>query len=303
VSIKGLAGMTIAVLALAPAAQAQGAQADGAQAGGAQGGSTSFEQACVDLVQGRPPAGGPEATDALRKACGDLMSARVQAQRDAQERAQLRAAQAAQPQGATGTGQGAAAAGETGSAQGQGSAAAQGLGAAFAEAGRELVGQGGRRPMGLSRGGQPYRFSLMTDPVGWFTGLGVNAIAFGSLLPKVSWTGGARYSRTDATNGSVDTFGVMAGADYFVIGRDNEGLRVGPRIELALGNESFHTTTFGWLGMSGELGYNFIASNGITGALALGVGGRIAGHKQTNFTSFTGGEFGPYARVGLGYSW
>ena len=50
------------------------------------------------------------------------------------------------------------------------------------------------------------------------------------LLPKVSWVGGAHYSRADATNGNVD------------------------------------------------------------------------GHKQENFSSFTGGEFGPYAKVGVGYA-
>jgi hypothetical protein len=56
--------------------------------------------------------------------------------------------------------------------------------------------------------------------------------------------------------------------------------------------------------MAGELGYNFIATNGISGTLALGVGGRVAGNdKNDSFASFVGGEFGPYAKVGVGYSW
>jgi hypothetical protein len=37
--------------------------------------------------------------------------------------------------------------------------------------------------------------------------------------------------------------------------------------------------------------------------VAGGFGGRIAGHKQENFASMTGGEFGPHAKVGTGYSW
>jgi hypothetical protein len=116
--------------------------------------------------------------------------------------------------------------------------------------------------------------------------------------------GGLRFSRTDATNGSVTTFGAEGGIDYFVFGRNNEGLRVGPRLELAFGRESFQTATdFGWLGLSGEVGYNFVASNGITGLAAVGLGGRIAGHKREDFSSFTGGEFGPYAKLGVGYSW
>ncbi len=97
----------------------------------------------------------------------------------------------------------------------------------------------------------------------------------------------------------------MAGADLFIIGRNNEGLRIGPRLELAAGRERFQgSTTFARLGMSGELGYNFIATNGITGLLAAGVGGRVAGNdKNDEFASFVGGEFGPYLKFGLGYSW
>jgi hypothetical protein len=90
-----------------------------------------------------------------------------------------------------------------------------------------------------------------------------------------------------------------------MIGQHNEGLRIGPRVELAAGRERFlGSTTFARLGMSGEVGYNFIATNGISGAVGVGVGGRVAGNsKNDSFASFVGGEFGPYAKVGLGYGW
>jgi hypothetical protein len=93
--------------------------------------------------------------------------------------------------------------------------------------------------------------------------------------------------------------------DFFAIGRNNEGLRIGPRVELAVGRETFQgETTFARMGLSGEVGYNFVATNGLTGLVAGGLGGRIAGdNANENFTSFTGGEFGPYLKVGLGYSW
>lgn len=289
------------VLALASIAPAQGAAPKGAP-----GKSGAFEQACTDLLHGKLPPGGAKAVDSLRKACEGLMDARTQAQRDAEEQAQARQALAApqQPAKATpgGTGAGAAPAGEakTTAAADQGT----GVGAAFEQAGSELMGPKRGAAMGMKRGGQRVGFTLTTNPVGWFTGLGVNAELFGRLLPNLSWVGGAQYSRTEATNGTVDTVGIEGGADYFLIGKNNEGLRVGPRMELAFGRESFQTSTnFAWLGLSGEIGYNFIATNGITGMVSAGFGGRIAGDKQENFSSLTGGELGPYAKVGIGYSW
>lgn len=292
------------MLAAAPAAWAHDASAKQGKQAPATATSNAFQQACVDLLNGRLPPGGAKATDALREACTRLMQDRTQAQRDAEERAEASRALAEQSRGqgaAAGTG-----AGPAQSADGQASAAAEGtgVGAAFAQAGSELVGPRRGTAMGMKRGGKPVGYTLVTNPIGWFDGLGVNAELFGSLLPKVSWVGGARYSRTDATNGSVNTFGIEGGADYFVIGRNNEGLRIGPRLEAAFGRESFQTSTdFGWLGLSGEVGYNFVATNGITGALAAGLGGRIAGDEREDFASFTGGEFGPYAKVGIGYSW
>jgi hypothetical protein len=57
------------------------------------------------------------------------------------------------------------------------------------------------------------------------------------------------------------------------------------------------------LGLAGEVGYNFIANNAITGQAALGVGGRISGDKNEELNSGFGGEFGPYVKLGVGYSW
>jgi hypothetical protein len=295
-----------AVALIAPAARGQEGQQPGG-AGGGEGTSGSFEQACVELFQGKPPAGGPDAAEVLRKACNDYVRTREQGRRDEQERAQARqqAQQAGQPAGAAaGTGAGA----EGGGQPAADSAASQGtgIGAAFAQAGRELTRSGGNAVLGRRANGEPVGFTLLTNPIGYFTGLGINAEMFGPLpfYPKVSWVGGARYSRTDATNGSVDTFGIEGGVDYFLYGRNNEGFRAGPRLEVAFGRESFQTSTnFGWVGLSGEVGYNFIATNGISGAVATGLGGRIAGDDREDFSSFTGGEFGPYLKVGLGYSW
>jgi hypothetical protein len=306
---KGLLGLGLA-LALSTTARAQSAQttqaAPKSQTAKTAGTSPAFEQACVDLVKGRAPPGGPDAIDALRKACDGLMASRSEAERKAREQAQaqkeLAAAQKQQKQGgqaAAGTGAGQPAAGAQG-----GSAASQGLGGAFAEAGRELASPGRTAGMGMKNRGGPVSFSLTTNPIGWFTGLGINAEAYGPINAKFSWVGGARYSKTDGTNSSVNTFGLEGGADYFLYGKYNEGFRIGPRLEFAFGRQSFeNSNNFSWLGLSGEVGYNFIATNGITGSVSGGIGGRVAGDKIENFTSFTGGEFGAYLKVGIGYSW
>jgi hypothetical protein len=120
--------------------------------------------------------------------------------------------------------------------------------------------------------------------------------------------GGLRYSATDTTDGNTIGFGAVAGADYFILGQHNEGLRLGPRLEIAGGRERITSTntssTFARLGLAGELGYNFISSNGISALAAVGVGGRVAGDsKNNNFSSFIPGDFGPYLSLGIGWSW
>lgn len=276
--MRGAIGLALAALVWTPAAWAQGQGTGGGAAGGAQAQGQPAQRAdalasrCVALLHGQAPQGADAAQ--LRSRCEGLVrsGARVEA--------------------------------------GVGTAApqpGQNALAAFEQAGRQLV--GGGNPMGMGMTGRgPVRWTLMTDPLAWFTGIGVN-LELQAPIPmaeKFSWLVGARYSRTDATNGSATAFGAEGGLDWFILGGNNAGLRIGPRIELALGQESFQgSTTFGRVGLGGELGYNFIASNGLTGTAAVGLGGRIAGNqKNTDFNSFTGGgNLGPYFKLGVGYSW
>ena len=261
--------------------------------------SDAFDRACVDLLHGRMPEG-EKAIRALKDACGNLMGGRADERIDAEKQLQAQAAAREQlrqiAEGRVQPGQ------ATGQVQ-----PGQGVKAAFEQAASELTDPRKRsKGIGMRQSG-PVGYTLVTNPFGWFNGLGVNAELYGAIrdAPKFSWVAGARYSNTDATNGTASTFGAMGGVDLFIIGHNNEGLRIGPRAELAAGRERFQgSTTFARLGLSGEVGYNFIATNGITGLLAAGLGGRVAGDsKNDDFASFVGGEFGPYLKAGLGYSW
>jgi hypothetical protein len=188
----------------------------------------------------------------------------------------------------------------------EGATAGQSVGAAFTTAGHELFGQGQKVPLGMRRSG-PITNLLTTNPIGWFNGFGVNATLSRVFkkYDKLSWVGQARYSRTNGSNGNVTAFGIGAGADYFVMGKNNEGLRLGPRLSASFGSEDFGgETSFGMLGMSGELGYNFVATNGIAATIAGGFGAQIAGDEQNaEWEDFAGGDFGPYFALGLGYAW
>jgi hypothetical protein len=288
-------------LALVVATSAHAQQGNGGGAGAqppAGPTSDAFDRACIDMLHGRMPQG-DRAIRSLRDACSKLMSGRVDERLDAerrlQEQAQAREQLRAVAEGRVQPGQA--------SAQPQ---QGQGVLAAFGQAGSELVGGGRGKALGMRPRG-PVNYMLVTDPVGWFTGLGINAELFGAFqdAPKFSWVAGARYSSTDATNGTASTFGAEGGLDWFIIGQHNEGLRVGPRVELAAGREHFlSNTSFARLGLGGEVGYNFIASNGISGMASIGLGGRVAGNnKNDQFSSFVGGEFGPYAKVGIGFGW
>ncbi|WP_041448496.1 hypothetical protein [Anaeromyxobacter sp. Fw109-5] len=175
---------------------------------------------------------------------------------------------------------------------------------AFTQPPAELT-ERGRGGLGTTVRGR-VRNTVVTDPLGWFSGIGVNA-SYIRPFPweHASWIASARYSRTNATNGHVTSFGLGTGADLFLYGRNNEGIRLGPRLDFSFGREEFDTSTdFARLGVAAELGYNFIASNGISAAVMGGYGARLAGDEQDeNFTSYTGGEDGPYLKLGLGYSW
>jgi hypothetical protein len=275
-----------------------GGTGSAAGSGSADASSDAFDRACVDLLHGKTPQG-DKAIRALRDACANLMAGRAdekleaekqrQAQLAARDQVRMQAEGRVEPGRATASPE-----------------AGEGILAAFGSAAAELRGANRTKALGMRQRG-PVGYSLITNPVGWFGGLGANAELFGAFMdvPKFSWVAGARYSQTDASNGTASTFGAMGGVDFFIIGRNNEGLRIGPRAELAAGRERFQgSTTYARLGMSGEIGYNFIATNGITGLLAGGLGGRVAGDSQNDdYASFVGGEFGPYLKFGLGYSW
>lgn len=178
--------------------------------------------------------------------------------------------------------------------------------AAFTQATSELVGRDATKTAVGSTARGAVSNTLSTNPLGWFSGLGVNlTYARPFRWDRASWGASGRYSRTNASNGKVTSFGLGTGVDLFVFGRSNEGLRIGPRLDLSFGRETIQgSTDFARLGASGELGYNFIASNGVSASVAGGYGGRLAGDAQEeDFTSYTGGEDGPYMKLGLGYSW
>lgn len=288
-----------------PAARSAGSGNAGSSGSAIGPTSDAFDRACHDLLNGRMPSD-EKAVRTLKDACASLMSGRADERLDAikQREAQAQAREQLR-QMAQGGGNVQVQPGQSSAAPQQG----QGVLAAFGQAAGELAGRSPTGGPGMLRRG-PASYSLYTNPVGWFSGLGINAQLFHAFedAPKFSWVAGARYSATDATNGTASTFGLMGGADWFALGGHNEGLRIGPRVELAAGRERFGTgsdnNTFARLGLSGEVGYNFLASNGISGTAAIGLGGRIAGDsKNENFSSFVGGEFGPYLSVGLGYSW
>lgn len=276
--------------AAAGLALARGAPAQEAGAKAAQATSDSFERACVDLVHGKTPRSG-QALDALRSACDALMKDKIAARRAADQRRQAREQLRVQRSAEASQSSAQVEPGES-------------VLAAFARAGNELVGGTEHGQLGLRRTGQPFVNSVTTNPIGWFNNVGVNAELLRSFAPQLSWIGGAHYTQSAAASRTLYTLGFLGGVDWFVIGQHNEGLRVGPRLDLSFGRESSTSTaTSGRLGLTGEVGYDFIAKNGITGQAAFGVGGRVAGDKNEQLSSSVGGEFGPYVKLGVGYSW
>lgn len=293
---------TLAVVAAAALTPPTLAQQSQSRAPPASKTSDAFNRACVDLLNGKPPAQG---ADALRDACSGLMKERIEEKKKAEERAAAAKSAAQQKAAEKGAAQPQAAAGKATAAPEPGKSVLS----AFGQAGNELV---GNRPpgappkpgLGMQRSGQPYNWTLVTNPVGWFTGQGVNAELWRQFLTRFSVIGGAHYSQTASSQRTVYTLGFLAGADWFPLGKNNEGLRFGPRLDLSFGHEnSGNTNTSTRLGLAGEVGYNFIATNGITGQAAFGLGGRVVGDKNEELSSAVGGEFGPYVKLGIGYSW
>jgi len=184
------------------------------------------------------------------------------------------------------------------------------LSQAIREGGNTIAGTPSPLPMGEVRDGKIVHNTITTDPLGTALGSGLNAEYSRGVGSKFAVVGGARFARTYAAEDFVTNFGVRLGADYFILGRNNEGLRIGPRADLSLGNvsgggqllQSSNGTAFRDLGLGGELGYNWIAVNGITAGAAAGLMGHTAS-ATTNDVRIAGGSFGPYGKINLGYSW
>jgi len=148
------------------------------------------------------------------------------------------------------------------------------------------------------------RNTLVTDAIGTFTGIGLNAEYQRPLAEKISGVAGAHYSRTNTVGGSATTFGGTLGADYFLVGGYNQGLRLGPRAGVDFGGVSANgdTNIDARLGLAGELGYNWMGRSGVSLQLAVGAGGRVGGSVGGLNDQF-GGDFGPYLRANVGWSW
>jgi hypothetical protein len=301
---KGLVATT--ALALASWAFAQQSSGGGAGSTQAPGTSAAFDKACMDLLQGKTPKD-PDAIEALRGACAKLMKTRSENQLRAQQAQAERAKQLEQIRAEQEQLRMQQQQLSKGAKPGKSAAAVQpgeSVPSAFSRAGQELVGAAPRTPMGFRRGGQPFQNTVSTNTIGWFTGgIGINAEYMRSFEEKFSWTAGAAYNQAAVSSANVYNLGFLGGADYFIIGRNNAGLRLGPRLDVSFGRQTAGAGVTARLGLTGEVGYNFLASNGITGSGAFGLGGRIAGNSNDQLSSGAGGEFGPYVKLNVGFSW
>lgn len=169
------------------------------------------------------------------------------------------------------------------------------------EARRAVSGTPSPLMMGELSDGREVNNTLTTSATGIFLGQGVNATYQRPFWEKISGLAGANFSRTRAADGAVTAFGALVGLDWFIIGQNNEGLRLGPRVDVGFGFESIgENSNFVSVGLAGELGYNWIASNGITAGVGAGVHGETGGITRTE--SFGGGWY-PYGTLNVGYSW
>jgi hypothetical protein len=148
------------------------------------------------------------------------------------------------------------------------------------------------------------RNTLVTDAIGSVTGEGLNAEYQRPLSDKISGVVGGHFSRTNTVGGSATAFGASVGADYFLLGGYNQGLRIGPRAGLDFGGVSDNqdTNIDTRLGLGAELGYNWTGSSGLSAQLAGGLGGRVGGSVGGLDDRF-GGDFGPYVKANVGWSW
>jgi hypothetical protein len=184
--------------------------------------------------------------------------------------------------------------------------AGAGLAQGIREGSDSLRGEHKALPMGALSSGKDVRNTLTTDPIATVTGDGLNLDYMHSLGNKFDWDLGGRFARTQLGGAAATSFGVKGGVDYFIIGRHNEGLRIGPRVELGLGgtSQAGAGSTLGSFAAGGELGYNWIASNGLTAGLAGGLRELVGGQPvSVAGAPSVASSFGPYGKLNLGYSW
>lgn len=177
-----------------------------------------------------------------------------------------------------------------------------------AEAAQAVKGQPARLDRGMLRDGGEVRHTVTTNPLGFFTGTGVNAAYQRPLSERFSVVAGGSFARANAGDGAATRIGVLGGANYFLVGQNNEGLYVGPRAEVGLGREtSGQASSFGSFNAAGEVGYNWISSAGLTAGAGAGVRAGFGGSTDTaggeGSVDVDGRRAAPYMKIGLGYSW
>jgi hypothetical protein len=151
--------------------------------------------------------------------------------------------------------------------------------------------------------------SERTGGLGYVTGQGVNVEYMRSVTPKFSAIGGLMLANQDTLTGQRELQGGLnMGVDYFIIGRNNEGLHLGPRLAVTSGGVRTDASTEGTFGGGGELGYSFISRQGITAGAGIGAMNKVIGAVDVDRdaavdTTVDTRDFDPYAKLNLGYSW
>jgi hypothetical protein len=162
-----------------------------------------------------------------------------------------------------------------------------------------LRGQRSSLEMGQLQDGRDVKNSITTSATGLFLGQGVNGTWERAFSEKFSGVLGANFSRTRAADGALTSLGAQVGVDWFIIGQYNEGLRLGPRVDVGFGRNTVGAdASFATIGLAGELGYNWIASNGITAGASAGLHGQTG----SQINGLGTGSWFPYGSVNVGYS-
>jgi hypothetical protein len=161
-----------------------------------------------------------------------------------------------------------------------------------------------QRQQAMASAGGARLNTIITDVVGTFNGQGLNVEYQRPIADRIVGVVGANYSRATSTTGDLTTFGGEVGADYFPFTYAGQGFRVGPRLALNFGRESVDNTRYLTdFGLGGEAGYNWQLSSGLSFQLAAGLGGRIGGALTSGLDTKLGGDFGPYGKINIGWSW